>query len=292
MQPSKIWVCGQHTYASIAQRLNLHWTTIRRAILALRDDKCSLDTREVWVNDQHGGRRMGTLYSIPAYADILQRRREIANAAVTPAGHLIYMGRARRIVTREMAEHWKIDLAKVPRSQQHEDRRQHHNSAEDATRAEREAKKQPPRANGPPEAMKTSPGDQPPPMKEPEIPPTVLKEMDDRTSGGVTADLALKFVRSVRDQASKLGLNFVPNAAQLVFVVVNIHQASGKKLVPNGMYFVSSRDRIDKCLKDFAETGGVCPTCRGEQRVANVVRGIGAGTKPCPDCTAQARLAG
>lgn len=112
-QANDTWVCGQLSYAAIARGTRLHWTTVARNTAELRE-KQSLDTREVWARDQKGGRRVGTLYSIPSYSDALARRRAIPDAAVTPAGHVLFIGRAKRFMTREDAALWGIDLAKVP----------------------------------------------------------------------------------------------------------------------------------------------------------------------------------
>lgn len=128
-QANDTWVCGQHSYAGLARQTRLHWTTIKRRVETTRF-KEMVDTRPVWARDQKGGRRVGTLYSIPSYQDALERRRKIPGVAKTPAGHVLCIGRKKRLMTQaEAVDAWGINLAMMPpTSARQEPARQRHSS--------------------------------------------------------------------------------------------------------------------------------------------------------------------
>jgi hypothetical protein len=261
-QENDSWVCGQWSYARIAREVKLHWTTVRRAVAGLKS-KQSLDTREVWASDRKGGRRVGTLYTIPSYDDALARRRLIPGVAVTALGHVVYLGRAKRIMTREVAAEWRIDLAKAPRSAYSERRIRPANPAQ-AMPAVAERPAAP--ANGPPpeeEHPATT-------MTKPDpLPREVLRTLKDCVRQRMfSRGIAERLVLNARKIAVLRGMVLTDED---IVVCIQAGWEAAKRDVGTIAFFNSALpEKVNALLDERADriaawkqAGGTCPDCGG-----------------------------
>jgi hypothetical protein len=268
---TRVWVCGQHSYATLARALRLHWTTIRRAICGLRA-KQSLDAREVWSLDRKGGRRVGTLYSIPSYEDALARRRALPDAAITAAGHVVCIGRARKIMTRAEAAAWQIDLARAPRSYNEREQPRPPAPAPPATTTPEEDAPAAP-ATGPPEEEATT-------MHKPQAVPAAIRKAMSRHIGLVPHGKAQAIIAEARKRGASRGLTV--SDEDIILCVDAAADAAGKKGVRTIEFFrVALPERIDALLdqrgdriREWADRGGTCPECDGRGFRHATVRGI------------------
>lgn len=283
-QENQSWVCGQWSYAKIAREVKLHWTTVRRAVASLKA-KQSLDTRDVWSHDKKGGRRVGTLYTVPSYTDSLARRRAIPGVALTAVGHVICIGRAKRIMTREMAAEWQIDLAKAPRSDYSKARRTPTiaEAAATAAASQQEAPAAP--ANGPPAE------EQPPTtMTKPDpLPREVHRALKECVRQRMfSRGVAERLVLNARKIALQRGMTLTDE--DIVTCIYAGWDAARKDVQSIAFYNTALPEKVNAMLDERADriaawkqAGGTCPDCGGSGTRRAVVRGVGYSTR-C-DCT-------
>jgi hypothetical protein len=279
---NKSWVCGQLSYAKIAAGTGLHWTTVKRAILGLKA-KQSLDTRDVWSRDRAGGRRMGTLVSVPSFEDALERRRAIPDAAVTAVGHIVYIGRARRIMTKAQAAAWKIDLHKAPRSYAAEQKRRRPAAAAAAPPREGYAPAAP--ATGPPQEEQESPMK---PKPEP-LPRQIRNALKACVRQKLFTDgHAERLVLNARKIALQRGMALTDD--DIVACIEAGWESAKREVLTIAFYNTALPDKVNALLDErgdriaeWRKAGGQCPECGGRGVRAAVVRGVGT-TVRC-DCT-------
>ena len=274
-QENDVWVCGQHSWASIARAVRCHWTTVKRNIEALIQ-KESLDSREVWSRNKKGGRRMGTQYSIPAFGDALKRRRALPGVAVTSSGALLYIGRYRTPMSRETAiEKWAIDLAKVPSS----------------SAAQRRSL--PPEPKMEAEAVESNP----PPKEKPDpLPREILTAFKDCVQQKLfDKAIATKLILAAR----KIGIDRgEPLSDQdIVDAIIAGWENARRKVQTIAFYNAALPEKIKAILdartehrETVAANPGICPYCNGRGLVVRVINGIGA-TERCA-CMREERAAG
>jgi hypothetical protein len=270
-----VWVCGQHSYADIARATRLHWTTVRRAVLSLIEKK-SLERREVWSHGKKGGRRVATAYEIPAFKDVLERRRAIPGAAVTPEGHLLYIGRDKRIMMLEAAKLWAIDLAKVPneRAQQRAARAMRPPVAQQPAveaKATEQAEATAAPATGPPEEVKE--------VDYPKVIKDAFKNCVSQAHFG--KGTAIELIRKARQQAAARG-EPISDREIADAIYAGRDGARGGIVQTIAFYRTALPEKVGAILdaridarNELIANGGVCPKCNGDGLVRVYHRGVG-----------------
>ena len=277
---AKAWYCGQWSYVTLARQLRMHWTTVRRALLGLIR-KCSLDARPVWSLDGRGHRRVGTVYTIPAYGDALERRRALPDVAITAVGHLLCIGRSRRIMTKAEAQEWQIDLARAPRTYNERELPAPAPAVDTAAASEGEQAAAP--AHGPPAeegAMHQKPQ---------AVPLAILKAFRLHVAGMVPKGDAEHLISAARQIAAGRG---VPLTDEDICECIHAGAAAaGKKGVRSIRFYRSTLpekvnalldERGDR-IREWKDKGGACPLCRDAGWRMGTVRGIPQEVR-C-DCT-------
>jgi hypothetical protein len=281
-QENDIWVCGQHSWTSIGRAVRLHWTTVKRNVEALIQ-KQSLDRREVWSRNKKGGRRMGTLYSIPAFGDALERRRALPGVAVTANGALLYVGRFRTPMTMEAALKWGINLAKVPPSSAAPRR-----TVLPASQKEGAAVQT---VND--EAMQPNP---PPPGKPEPLPREILAAFRSCVQQKLfDKAIAVKLILSARKIGVERGE--LLSDQDIVDAIYAGWENAKRKVQSIAFYNAALPEKVRAILEDRADrreavtaNAGACPYCNGAGIIARVINGVGVNER-CV-CQREERAAG